>query len=43
MNLRTSNQLTMVGAGINVAQSSDYKPVWNGKDPADFATDMAQL
>lgn len=33
----------MVGACITVAQSSDYKPVWNGKDPADFGTDLAKL
>jgi len=33
----------MVGACITVAQSSDYKPVWNGKPPADFGTDMAKL
>ena len=43
MNLRTSNQLTMVGACINVAQSPDHKPVWNGKEPADFGTDMTTL
>lgn len=24
-------------------QSSDYKPVWNGKAPADFSTDMTKL
>lgn len=33
----------MVGACITVAQSSDYKSVWTGKDPADFGTDLAQL
>ena len=43
MNLRIQNQLNMVGACITVAQSSDYKPVWNGKPPADFGTDMATL
>ena len=43
MNLRLQNQLNMVGACITVAQSSDYKPVWNGKEPADFGTDIAQL
>ena len=42
-NLRISNQLTMVGACVTVAQSSDYKLVWNGKEPADFGTDMAKL
>ena len=43
MNLRLQNQLNMVGACITVAQSPDYKPVWNGKEPADFGTDIAQL
>ena len=36
MNSRLQVQLNMVGACITVAQSSDYKPVWNGKPPADF-------
>ena len=43
MNRRLQNQLNMVGACITVAQSSDYKPVWNGKPPADFSTDIVQL
>ena len=43
MNSRLQNQLNMVGACLNVAQSSDYKPVWNGKPPADFGTDLAKL
>ncbi len=43
MNSRLQNQLNMVGACINVAQSPDYKPVWDGKEPADFGTDMAKL
>lgn len=43
MNIRLQNQLSMVGACLTVAQSSDYKPVWNGKDPADFTTDLTQL
>ena len=33
----------MVGACLNVAQSPDYKSVWNGNAPADFGTDLAQL
>ena len=33
----------MVGACITVAVSSDYKPVWNGKQPADFGTDVVQF
>ena len=43
MNDRIQNQLNAVGACINVAQSTDYKPVWTGKEPADFATDLAKL
>src|SRR5690242_20728787 len=43
MNLRLSNQLNMVGACLTIAQSSDFQPVWTGKEPADFATDLAQL
>ena len=31
----------MVGACITVAQSSDYKPAWDGQQPADFGTDLA--
>ena len=43
MNLRTSNQLTMVGACLTVAQSPVHQPVWLGQEPADFATDLTQL
>ncbi len=43
MNNRLQVQLNMVGACITVAQSSDYKPAWNGKPPADFGTDIVQL
>jgi hypothetical protein len=43
MNTRLQNHLNMVGACITLAQSPDYKPAWNGKDPADFGTDLAQL
>ncbi len=43
MNLRLHNYASMVGACLSVAQSSDYKPVWFGKAPADFAADLAQL
>lgn len=43
MNLRLQNQLNMIGACINVAQSPDYNPVWNGKEPADFGADLTQL
>jgi hypothetical protein len=43
MNIRLQNQLNMVGACINVANSTDYKPVWTGNPPADFAADLTQL
>ncbi len=43
MNSRLQVQLNMVGACITVAQSSDYKPAWNGQPPPDFGTDLAQL
>jgi len=43
MNIRISNQLNMVGACVNVANSPDYINVWTGKDPADFATDITEL
>jgi hypothetical protein len=43
MNLRIQNQLNMVGACITVANSSDYKSVWNGNPPADFGPDLVQL
>lgn len=32
-----------MGACINVAQSSDYKPVWLNQDPLAFGEDRAQL
>lgn len=43
MNLRLQNQLNMVGACLTVAQSPDYRPVWNGQQPADFGADLARL
>ena len=33
----------MVGACINVANSTTNKPVWTGNEPADFAIDLAEL
>ena len=33
----------MVGACINVAESSDHSNVWTGKPPAEFGTGLAQL
>lgn len=43
MKNRTENQLNMVSACIAVANSDDYKPVWSGKEPADFGPDLTQL
>jgi hypothetical protein len=43
MNSRLQNQFNMIGACLTVAQSPDYKPVWQGKEPAEFATELAQL
>lgn len=43
MNDRLKNRLNMINTCLGIANSSDYKPVWTGKDPADFATDIAAL
>jgi hypothetical protein len=43
MNSRLQNQVNMVGACLNIANSTDYKPVWTGQPPADFGTDMTAL
>ncbi|HZL77240.1 MAG TPA: hypothetical protein VFC17_00120 [Candidatus Limnocylindrales bacterium] len=43
MQIRLSNQINMVGACINVANSTTNKPVWTGNPPADFTTDIASL
>ena len=43
MNLRLSNQLNMVGACLNVANTTENKAVWTGNPPADFTTDIASL
>ena len=43
MNIRLSNQTNMVGACLNVANSTDHKSTWSGKEPAAFGTDLAQL
>jgi uncharacterized protein YukE len=43
MNIRLKNQLNMIGACITVAQSTEYKPTWDGKAPADFTAEMTQL
>jgi hypothetical protein len=33
----------MVGACISVAQSTDYKPVWHGREPAGFDIEFTEL
>lgn len=43
MNLKVSNQLNMVGACLTIAQTAEYKAVWNGKPPLDFTADIAAL
>ena len=43
MNNRLQVQLNTVGAFITIAQSSDYKPAWNSKPPADFGMDIVHL
>ena len=43
MNIRLTNQINMVGACINVANTTENKAVWNGNPPLDFTTDIAQL
>lgn len=43
MNSRTQNHLNMLGTCISVAQDNAFKPVWEGQEPADFGTDLAQL
>lgn len=43
MNSRLQNQLNMVGACINLAQSNDYQSIWKNQQPADFGTDLDTL
>ncbi len=43
MNSKIQNYLSMVRATLDVAQSSDYKAVWEGQPPVDFGTDLVQL
>ena len=43
MNDILTNQLNMVAACINIADSALYKPVWDGQAPLDFGTDLGQL
>ena len=43
MDSRTQNHLNMVSTCITVAQEAQNKAVWQGKDPADFGTDVAKL
>ena len=43
MNSRIQNQLSLVGACITVAHSTDHKSVWVENEPADFGTDLVTL
>jgi hypothetical protein len=43
MNLEMTQDITMVGACINVANDKNYVSVWQGQPPADFETDLANL
>lgn len=43
MNDSLTNQLTMIGTCIALADSPLYKPVWDGQAPLDFGTDFARL
>lgn len=33
----------MIGTCIKVANEAEHQPVWSGKDPVDFTTDMTRL
>jgi len=43
MNLELTQDITMVGACINVANDKNYVSVWQGQPPADFETDLTNL
>ena len=43
MNDRINNRLNMGNTCLGLANSRDYQSVWQGKDPADFGTDLARL
>lgn len=43
MNDILTNQLNMVAACLNIADNSQFKPVWDGQPPLDFGTDLGQL
>ncbi len=43
MNDILTNQLNMISACINIADSTLHKPVWDGQPPADFGPDLAHL
>ncbi len=40
---RTINRLAIVGTCLTVAESAEYRPVWDGQEPAEFKTDLAAL
>ena len=43
MNIRLQNLLNMAGVCIAVPQGSEYKPVWDGKPPLDFSSNLARI
>ena len=43
MNDSLTNQLTMIGSCITIADSPLHKPVWDGQAPLDFSVDFARL
>lgn len=43
MNIRLTNQINMIGALLNVANTTENTAVWNGNPPLDFTTDIATL
>lgn len=43
MKQRLTNQLNMTNTCLGIANSAEYKAVWTGKEPADFAADIAEL
>lgn len=43
MNDRLTNRLNMVGACVAVAESSAFRPVWDGQAPAAFGVELSSL
>ncbi len=42
MTSHMQNHLNMVGMCITIAITSEYQPIWQGQELADFGTDIAQ-